>query len=169
MCLFKKQWILIRSSLYHWNHFQNMLFSLVSIGFCLVLNFVPCPASFLLDMNSEMNPIHDYSNNDLLHEYRQGFTIPKTVAKRMGIENVKQYHRSVADLKKWMNKRLNNGNKHLLLKIAKTFKQARRNKTLPRNILRKLNAKSKQKFEKMVTIENFQVMINERRWFLYFF
>ena len=137
-----------------------MFTPLTTFTLSVFLNCLLCRASFLLDINSEMNPI-------LPNEYTNNFAIPKTIAQTMGVEYVRQQQQqrqSADELKKWMSRRLHTGNKHLLLKIAKTFKQARLNKTLPRNILRKLNAKPPRTFQKMITVGKFNVEIDKRNF-----
>ena len=145
-----------------------MFAPLTKFTLSVFLNCLLCRASFLLDINSEMNPIHDCPNKDLPNENTNNFAIPKTIVQTMGIQYVQQQQQqqrqSADELKKWMSRRLHTGNKHLLLKIAKTFKQARLNKTLPRNILRKLNAKPPRTFQKMVTVGKFKVEIDERNF-----
>ena len=102
-----------------------MNFSFFSITFLIFLFHHQCQASFLLDINAELNPIDvDHPNDALPTEFETNLSIPETIA--MNMNEKEKYQRSFKELMGWMNQRLRTRNMYLTMKIAKLFKHLKR-------------------------------------------
>ena len=129
------------------------------IPMCWVLFFllVPISASFLLDMNQEMNPIND--DFDLPG---MGYAVYKSKRPpKIAQHEQNSFSKSLAKMEEWIGgDLLKKQNKILTAKIAKIFNLSFEQGQLPDSIIKRLSARRKKSFKKINIIKTVDADIN---------
>ena len=134
-----------------------MIFSCVSLVLFLWCSVTK--ASFLLDINSELNPINEQNTNQAFQT--DDYSIPKSVLRNMKPGDEDNYKQSMDQMMKWVDQRMSIRNLYLTMRMEKMFDHARKNNQLPSKLARKLDEKSRKTFAKVQILDNFQVPLHK--------
>ena len=129
--------------------------SLICYYLLLSSLLVSISASFLLDMNQEMNPIYEEFQMPEID-----FEMPPSVRRKATLSEQRDYSKHVDKFRQWMDDRLNRQNKVLTAKIASIFKRSFNNGNLPDSVIRRLNVRYKKSFKKINILKTVDTDIN---------